>query len=53
MVIERSKVQGSSLLVRIGVHIGATVPDKDGRTLIVTVVGGVVEGSPPVRIHVV
>ncbi len=46
-------MQRGALLVTVGVDICPTVLNQNGRTLKVTVVCGVMQGGPPVGVHVV
>lgn len=53
VVIQGREMQRGALLVAVGVDVCPAVLDQNGRALKVTVVCGVMEGGPPVGVHVV
>ena len=46
-------MQGSALLVAVRVDVGATILDKNSSTLEIPVVSGMMQSSPPIRVHVI
>jgi hypothetical protein len=53
VVIQGREMQRGALLVAVGVDICPAVLDQNSRALKVTVVCGVMQGGPPVGIHVI
>ena len=48
VIVMSSEVQGCTLLVAICIHIALTITDQDCSAFQVAVVGGMMQGSPPV-----
>ena len=48
VVVQCCKVEGCPLLVRVSVDLSVAITDQDGSTLKISVVGGMVKGSPAV-----